>query len=584
MLKILKKLMFLLDSNTKRKGIYLLGMILIMGLLEMIGVASIMPFIGVLTNPDIIYTNFFLKKIYDESAILGVTDEYQFLFLLGIFVFLVLIISITFKAITNYKQIRFTKFCEFTIGKKLVETYLNHPYSWFLNRHSADLGKSILSEANFVIDHGINPIINLIAQGVVVISITSLLVLVDYKVALTVCLLFLTLYGIIYKYVRSTLFRLGKERVEENKKRFTSVNETFSSIKEIKVAGLEQNEVNKFSDAAFNLARIESYSLVLSHLPRFAIEAISFGGMVLGILIFMRVNSDFINILPLIGLYAIAGYRLIPALQSIYASITYIRSVTTSLDMLYNDLSNIKIPNYNLNKKNEKKIFLFKNNIQLKKINYTYPKSKRLILENINLTIPVKSKIGLIGTTGSGKSTLVDIILGLLEVNNGIFKVDEITIHEGNCRNWQRIIGYVPQTIYLSDDTISSNIAFGLDKNNINQKYVEHVSKIAQLHDFVDGELPEKYETLVGERGVRLSGGQRQRIGIARALYHKPKLLILDEATSALDNKTEKDVIEAINKIDKEITTISIAHRLSSLENCDSIYEIKDGKLIKQSN
>jgi len=222
---------------------------------------------------------------------------------------------------------------------------------------------------------------------------------------------------------------------------------------------------------------------------------------------------------------------------------------------------------------------MFKKSINLKGVYYTYPNSSKIILNNINLNIPVKKTVGFIGTTGSGKTTIIDIILGLLEIQKGTLEIDGKTITERNVRPWQDLIGYVPQSIYLSDDTIASNIAFGVDPKNIDKLAVERASKIACLHEFVRDELSNQYETIVGENGVKLSGGQRQRIGIARALYHKPKVLVLDEATNALDEKTEKLLMKAIYDLSKEITIIIITHRLSTLKNCDVIYKIDKGKI-----
>ena len=281
----------------------------------------------------------------------------------------------------------------------------------------------------------------------------------------------------------------------------------------------------------------------------------------------MAQSTNFNNSLPLISLYVFVGYRLMPAVQQIYASISQITFMSPSIDKIYNDVKNLKQPAI----KENKEVLRFEKKIVLKNINFNYPKSLRTALRDINLNISAKSTIGLVGATGSGKTTTVDVILGLLNYQSGTLEVDGKIINEQNVRSWQRLIGYVPQHIYLSDDTIEANIAFGVNHNNINYDNVVNASKIANLHDFVISELPEKYKTIVGERGIRLSGGQRQRIGIARALYHKPSVLIFDEATSALDNQTEKSVMEAVNNLRNDITIIIIAHRLTTVKKCDKI-------------
>jgi ABC-type multidrug transport system fused ATPase/permease subunit len=267
-----------------------------------------------------------------------------------------------------------------------------------------------------------------------------------------------------------------------------------------------------------------------------------------------------------------------PAIQQIYSSFSSFTFTSASLDNLFFDLKELEL--FEENK--DKKILNHKKSINLKNVYFTYPNSQVPVLKNINLNIPAKSFIGIIGPTGSGKTTVVDIILGLLEPTKGTLEVDGKIITKKNVRSWQRTIGYVPQHIYLSDDTIAANIAFGIDSNDICQERVKKVSKIANIHDFIESELPKQYKTIVGERGVRLSGGQRQRIGIARALYHNPQLLILDEATNSLDTETEMIIMNAINNLNKEITVIKIAHRLNTLENCDIIFKIENGHLVAQ--
>jgi len=289
-------------------------------------------------------------------------------------------------------------------------------------------------------------------------------------------------------------------------------------------------------------------------------------------------TGNFINSIPIITLYAFAGYRLMPSLQLIYASSTLLKYATPGINSLYNDFKSLNTHNYN----NDQSILKFDKTISLNNVNYSYPNTSRTTLKNINLIIPAKSTVGLVGPTGCGKTTTVDIILGLLQPQNGTLKIDDQIITKENSRSWQRSLGYVPQQIYLSDDTIASNIAFGINKENIIFEDLESAAKIANLHDFVINELPNKYETKVGERGIRLSGGQRQRIGIARALFHKPKVLILDEATSALDNETEKAVMEAVNNLSKNITIIMIAHRLSTVSKCDKIFHFDKGELIAE--
>ena len=293
------------------------------------------------------------------------------------------------------------------------------------------------------------------------------------------------------------------------------------------------------------------------------------------ILYVLSESGSFNNALPIVSLYVYAAYRLMPALQQIYSSFTAIVFALPAIDKLHDDFKNLKA----INRNQDQGVLPINETITLKNIYYNYPNASKTALKNISINISAKTTVGLVGATGSGKTTTVDIILGLLEAKKGTLEVDGKIITQQNSRSWQRSIGYVPQHIFLSDDTVAANIAFGINSKEINQEAIKKASQIANLHEFVMEELPKQYNTTIGEHGVRLSGGQRQRIGIARALYHSPQVLILDEATSALDNLTEKAVMEAVNNLSKDITIILIAHRLSTVKKCDQIFLLEKGEL-----
>ena len=577
-MQTLNKILFLLTTDERKKAVQLLIMIIVMALLDMIGVASILPFMAVLTNPSLIETNMILNFMFRTSGVLGVENNQQFLFALGVLVFATLLISLIFKALTHYVQVQFVHMSGYSIGNRLVIRYLHQPYSWFLTRHSADLGKTILSEVQQIISAGMYPLMELIAKSMVTFAIIALLIVADPQIALIAGFLLGGTYGFIFYFIRPYLNKIGSERLKHNQIRFTAVSEAFGAAKEIKVGGLEKTYVGVYSSSAKTFASNEASSKVVALLPRFVLEAIAFGGILLYILYTMGQKETFISALPILSLYVFAGYRLMPALQQIYTSLTRLTFVGPSLDNLYNDIKNLKP----LNEDEDQSVLSFNKSIDLKNIHYNYPNTSRAALKNVSFTIPVKSTVGIIGATGSGKTTVVDIVLGLLEASDGTLEVDGKIITNKNARSWQRSIGYVPQHIYLSDDSVAANIAFGIDPKNINQSAVERAAKIANLHEFIKEELPQKYQTTIGERGIRLSGGQRQRIGIARALYHGPQVLILDEATSALDNQTEKGVMEAINNLSKNITTIIIAHRLSTVKNCHKIFLLEKGQLKNQ--
>ena len=574
-MQTVKQLLFLLTRDERKHVSLLLVMTLIMALLDMIGVASILPFMAVLTNPSLVETNLVLNSMYKFSNIFGVENKQQFVFALGVLVFLTLIIALIFKALTTYVQVRFILMREYSIGARLVKGYLHQPYSWFLNRNSAELGKTILSEVGYVIGSGIKPFMDLITQSMVAITIITLLIISDIKLALIIGFSLGSAYILIYYLVHRYLDNIGAERLKTNMLRFNVVSEAFGASKEVKVGGLEETYIQKFSGTAKVNAQTQASSQVINQMPRFFLEAIAFGGILLIILFKMKQSGSFISSLPIVSLYVFAGYRLMPAVQQIYVAFAKISFIRPSLDKLYNDIKNLRPYNEN----QDEGVLSFNKSISLKNICYNYPNASRTALKDVNLNIEAKSTVGLVGTTGSGKTTTVDIILGLLEAQKGSLEIDGQIITKENTRSWQRSIGYVPQHIYLSDDTIAANIAFGVRHKDINQENVEKASKIANLHSFVENELSLKYQTTIGERGIRLSGGQRQRIGIARALYHNPKVLILDEATSALDNQTEKAVMDAVNNLSKDITIILIAHRLSTVKKCDKIFILENGKI-----
>ena len=551
-----------------------------MAMIDMLGIASILPFIALISNPEIIDTNLFLKNIFSSLKIIGINTKEEFIFLVGGIVFLLLIFSLIFKALIMYFQTRFVKMCEYNISTNLLKYYLNQPYSWFLNRNSSQLAKSILSEVTNVIGRGLSPVINLITNIIIFIAIFVLLLMVNPKLTVISVVVISIFYSLIYSFNRNLMSKIGKIIFDSNEKKFKVINEAFQGSKEVKIGGLEQAYIDQYTKPANKIAINTALTEILFQIPRLSLEGMAFGGMILIILYFMSVGKNISDILPIITLYAFAGYRLLPAVQKIYISLTHLRLVVPTINSLYEDFKNLNI---NLPDENIKNL-AFEKDIVLNNVNYSYPKSDKTALKNINLTIPINTTIGLVGKTGSGKTTTVDIILGLLEPQKGTLEIDNKIINKKNIKSWQRLIGYVPQNIFLADDTVAANIALGVKAKNINHSSIEYAAKLANIHQFIVDDLPLKYNTLVGERGIRLSGGQRQRIGIARALYNDPKVLVLDEATSALDNLTEKAVIDAIYNTGNKITKILIAHRLSTVKKCDKIFLFENGQIIQSGS
>jgi ABC-type multidrug transport system fused ATPase/permease subunit len=574
-----RKIRDLLAPRERRNAVLLFGMMLVMGFLEVLGVASVMPFIAVVANPDIVESNEYLNAAYTG---LGFSSKDNFLLFLGGGVFVLVVGSLVFKALTHWAMARFTHMRTYTLSSRLLRSYLGRPYSFFLNRHSSDLGKSVLSEVGQVISNALMPAINLLAHSIVTIFLVTLVVVVDPLVAIIAVLALGGTYGLIYVVLRGYIGRLGAERVKANKERFQIAQEALGGIKDVKVLGLENGYIRSFDNPASRFAQVQASNQIINQLPQFAMQGFVFGGMLVLLLVLLKKEGgELANVLPLIALYAFVGMRLMPALQQVFGAFAKLRFGQPALEALHRDLVESEqagAPPIAGVRFKTHKVLPLKESIALDGIVYTYPQADKPALNNLSLIIPARSTVGFVGSTGAGKTTAVDLILGLLEPQQGHLKIDGQPVSGKGLRAWQRNIGYVPQSIFLTDDSVAANIAFGVPLSKIDQIAVERAARIAELHDFVINEMPQGYATLVGERGVRLSGGQRQRIGIARALYHDPEVLVLDEATSALDNLTEKAVMDAVHNLGHRKTIIIIAHRISTVKECDSIFLLEDGE------
>jgi ABC-type bacteriocin/lantibiotic exporter with double-glycine peptidase domain len=553
-------------------------MVIVMAFIDAIGIASIMPFMAVLGNQDIIQTNQILHGVY---LFLDFKEISGFLTFLGAVVFLTLVASVAFKAITTKVLLRFTHMMEFSLSTRLVYGYFNQPYEWFLGRNSSDLGKNVLSELQKVLNCIFLPIMQLVAHGAIVLALMILLVAVEPKLAVLTGLFLGSTYWAVYSILQRRLKRMGTEQLKANSDRFAALSEGFGGIKDVKVGSLESVFVNRFVIAAKLNAELGAKVQVYAQLPRFILEIMVFGGMLLLLLYKINSSGSFSASLPTVALFALAGYRLMPSLQQIYYAITMLRFSMPLLDLIYKEIEQVEIINKQLNIKAEPiQQMIFLESLQFDNISYTYPNQLQFALKDVDLVIKPRSSVAFVGETGSGKSTAVDVLLGMLLPQQGCVRIDGTPLTLKNQRCWGACIGYVPQSIYLCDDTIEANIAFGINPDDVDYTAVIRAAKIAQLHEFVIAELPNGYKTKVGERGVRLSGGQRQRIGLARALYKMPSILILDEATSALDNLTELAVMNAIYELSNQITIIAIAHRLSSVKSFHNIYLFERGKII----
>lgn len=575
----MKKFLFLLSSRDKRRGTLVLAMMAIMALLETAGVASVMPFLGVLGNPELVHTNHFLASAYEAFGFQSVDT---FLIALGGMAFGLILFSAVFRTLTYFVMNRFMEMRSHSISKRLLETYLKQPYVFFLNRHSSELATNILSEVDELIHNVVRPGMRMVAYSLVALAVITLLVVVNPVLAAAVAAVIGGLYAAVYLIVRGIVARLGSDRADANKERFAAAGEALAGIKDIKLLGREHAYLSRYEGPSTRQARHQATIQTLAQVPKYFIEAVGFGGIILMALILLALQggatgSALGDVLPILGLYAFAGYRLLPAAQYIYEGLARLRFGVPVVHAIYEDLR--ERSTLAEIRSREPEPLVPRRSIALENVSYCYPNAPEPALVKIDLAIPVGTSVGLVGSSGSGKTTLVDVLLGLLRPSLGEVTLDGEPVTSTNLRAWQRTLGYVPQDIFLTDSTMAENIALGVPAKDIDHEHVVRCARMAQIHGFITQEMPEQYATIVGERGVRLSGGQRQRIGIARALYHDPSVLVFDEATSALDTVTEHAVMEAIRTLSHQKTIILVAHRLSTVQHCDQVVILDKGQV-----
>ena len=569
----------LLTPAERRRALILLGLVVAMALLDVVGMASVMPFLAVMANPDMITGNKVLSTVYNT---LGFTSTDSFLSFLGLSSFLLLVVAAVVRIAGQYGVNRYTQMRTHSIGVRLLETYLRRPYAFYLNRHTGDLAKGLLSEVNQLVSQVYQPLSQVIGQVIALAALLTLLVIVDPMVAVIMIAVLGGCYALVYLTIRSYLARVGIERVKANRARFQVVAEALGGIKPVKLTGRERTYIERFSIASATMARHQSMNATLSLAPKFVIEAIAFGGIILLTLALMahyggHQAGALGKVLPLLGLYAFVGYRMLPAVQSIYGAMTQLRFGAAALESIHEDFDgHADLPPL---PKRAAQHLPAREMVRLRDLTFAYEGGKGAGVKGVDLDIPIGSTLGIVGSTGAGKTTLVDVMLGLLKPQAGEIIVDDVHVTEANLRQWQATLGYVPQDIFLVDASVYENIALGLPRAQIDLERVHECARMAQIFDFIDQDLAERFETMVGERGVRLSGGQRQRIGIARALYHDPAIIIFDEATSALDNLTEQEVMRAVSALSGLKTVIMIAHRMSTVRGCDQIAVLQKGKL-----
>ena len=578
MFKLISNLFNLLSPYQRKRFYVLQLLVILMTIVEILGVASIIPFMALVGDMTQLQQDTFIAKFYQMS---GINSESQFVFVLGICVLIMLFISMIISVFTVWGLSMFANKIGTEIADRLYTHYLNQEWLFHASGSSAQLTKKIATETMRVTGAVLVPLMQLNSKVILSLFMSISIFVYDPKVAAIGLSIFAISYFFLFKGVRNRLNKNGIAISEVNEERFRLMNEGFGGIKDVLLMGRDNDFIDRFNKTGKTLAYSQGINAALAQAPRYFVELLAFGSMISLILYLIAShNGNLGMILPIISVYAIVTIKLLPAFQQIYSSIAIIRANIPAFESIQQDLYD-SLMRGETSKKVEQSYLYPKKEISLEKVRFTYPNKKEPALDGLSISIPINSVIGIVGPSGSGKSTLIDILLGLIEPDQGKLKIDNKIIDSKNCRSWQNTIGFVAQSIFLSEGSIAENVAFGIPNNEIDFKQVEYALKLAHLTELTKS-LKEGIHTKVGERGIQLSGGQRQRIGIARALYHKAEVLMFDEATSSLDGITEKMIMKAIHNFSGQKTIILIAHRIKTVQKCHKIFFIDNGKVADQ--
>lgn len=573
---MLKKLSYIFSRRDKWKLSVLFVLVAIGSVLELLGVTIFMPFIQIIMNPQTIFQNQILHQMY---IFLGKNNTTDFLAALAgviIFIYIFKNIYLIWEKNIMYK---FSYNIQQRISVRLLVAYMNEPYTFHLQKNIAELQRS-LQEDTDLFTKGIIHALELLTEVVVCIVLGVYLFIVSKSITVVVLGILVVSVFVFTTITKKIARSLGQECQVYKGKLYQWMNQALGGIKEVKVLNREQYFIDRYSDVFGKYVYDQRIVRLIGVIPKYFVEATCMSGMLLAIIIKMYFGQkDMTEYIPQLSVFAVAAFRMLPSVGKINEHVANILYSAPSLDLIYRDLQNIE--NVQIDEESRDENWKLEKEIQIKNVSYHYPDADANVIENVNFKIPKGVTLAFIGSSGAGKTTMADIILGLLVPQMGKIEADDLNVMK-NLHTWQKEIGYIPQVIYLSDDTIRNNIAFGVEESAIDDNAVLDAVRKAQLSEFIDT-LPEGLDTFVGDRGVRLSGGQRQRIGIARALYHDPEILILDEATSALDNETEAAVMESMDSLHGTKTIVIIAHRLTTIRNADVIYEVNDGKVTEKT-
>ncbi len=573
MFSYIQKFFSILSKSQVRASFYLIFLTVLGMLLETLGIGAILPVLSSLTQSPEVSDNFILDAIRDTF---NVQSDKSLILLMLFGLFCVYLLKSLFLLFLTFYQAKYIFGIQEKLSYQFFKGYLSENYEFHLSRNSSDLIRNTLSEVT-QFTGAISNTLSIFSESLVLLGITVLLLVVEPLATLIIITAMVLLGSIYLFFTKGKSERWGNERMYHDGKRIQHIQQGISGIKEVKISGREQNFLEIYSTHNSGSANNNRKQSIIVGLPRIFIEFAAISGIVLFIFIYTLGQKEIQQIVPLLGLFGLAAFRIMPSINRIVSSMQSVRFTLPILHSLHEELINIRenpLPSHD-----ESDLFNLSSEIELKNISFSYRDSKT-ILEGIDMIIPAGSCVGLIGESGAGKSTLLDLLLGLNKPSSGEILIDGKRLDE-NLRSWQKGIGYVPQDVFLTDDTLKRNIAFGLEEEDIDNEKITSAIKLAKLDNFVEG-LPEKENTTVGERGVRISGGQKQRIGIARALYENPSVLVLDEATSSLDSSTEIEVMSSIRELIGTKTIIIVAHRISTMADSDFLYKIEKGKIGKK--
>ena len=572
---MVKKLRYVFDRKDKIKLVGLAILMVIGSVLELLAVAVFNPFIEVLMQTSSIEDDSFLKLFFTHIHLNGIE---QYLVVLSALIAVIYLVKNIYLSFLQNVILSFSYTTRMNLATRLLTTYMNEPYTFHLSKNIAEMQRCLQSDTSQFMSL-INSCLQLTVEMVTCLALAAYLFHTSHSITVVIGVLLLLCIGLFFMISKKVSSRLGRQNENYNAKLFQWINQSLGGIKELKILQREEYFIDSYKTNYKKLIWGARVNELIAALPKYIVETVAMVGLVFAIIIKLLFGHGALEtFIPQIAVFAVAAFRLLPSVGRVNAYINSIMYNKASLDMIYDDLKEIDSePVQEIEWQGEKENWIFTKGVTVEHVSYHYPDSDVEVLHDISLEIPKGKTVALIGPSGAGKTTLADIILGLLPPVSGVVRMDQHNVYE-NLRSWREKLGYIPQSIYLSDDTIRNNVAFGIYEAQIDDNAIWKALEKAQLKEFVQG-LENGLDTYVGDRGVRLSGGQRQRIGIARALYHDPEILVLDEATSALDSSTEQAVMESIESLQGLKTMIIIAHRLTTIKNADLVYEVSGGNV-----